>query len=154
MPGRLLTLARVIVAGALVIAVAALVYWRLSRPTAPPQPTETGNTTAAEPLPLQIGREKYVSSEACLKCHPEQHKTWKNSYHRTMTQIAGPQSVVAPFNDVHLESRGRSYDLQRRGDEFWVTMTEPQMENERQIQVPEKGRPVMPLPRKPQRVVL
>src|SRR5689334_43951 len=135
MPGRLLTRARVIVAGALVIAVAGLVYWRLSRPTATPQPTETANTIATEPLPLQIGRENYVSSEACLKCHPEQHKTWKNSYHRTMTQIAGPKSVVPSFDDVHLASRGRSYHLQRRGDEYWVTMTEPQKEADLQAEL-------------------
>src|SRR6185436_20456012 len=71
-----------------------------------------------------------------------------------MTQVAGPQSVVAPFDDVLLTSRGRKYYLQRRGDEFWVTMTEPHLENERQTQPPEKGRPAPPLPRKPQRVVL
>jgi predicted CXXCH cytochrome family protein len=136
------------------IVLAVLGSWRLAATRPAPQPLGPTASSGGEPPPIQIGRDEYVSSRACVKCHAEQHKTWHNSYHRTMTQVASPQSVVPSFDNVHLESRGRSYDLQRRGDEFWVTMTEPQMENQRQIQVPEKGRPAMPLPRKAQRVVL
>ncbi len=154
MSGRMPLRTRLIALVAGLLVLAALAYWRLSTTRPALLPAHPVASAASEPPPIQIGRDEYVSSRACVKCHAEQHKTWQNSYHRTMTQVAGPQSVVAPFDDVHLEARGRSYHLQRRGDEFWVTMTEPQLESDRQNQVPEKGRPAMPLPLKPQRVVL
>lgn len=154
MSSRLSFRTRLITLGAGVMVLAALAYWRFSTTSPAPQPAKVVVGSGVEPPPIQIGREEYVSSRACVKCHAEQHKTWQNSYHRTMTQVASPQSVVAPFDDVHLKSRGRSYHLQRSGDEFWVTMTEPQLENERQTEVPDKGRPAMPLSLKPQRVVL
>ena len=49
-----------------------------------------------------------------------------------MTQVAGPQSVVPSFENIHLQSRGRTYDLERRGDEYWITMTDPQTEHDAQ----------------------
>ncbi|MFN0018792.1 MAG: cytochrome c3 family protein [Pirellulaceae bacterium] len=115
---------------------AAVGFWRYyatpPKPNPEPAPQSQPRSSAvAEPLPLELWRDEYVSSRACLKCHPEQHKTWQNSYHRTMTQVAGPQSVVPSFDNVHLESRDRTYDLERRGDEFWVTMAYPQQEFER-----------------------
>ncbi len=153
MSGRLPIRAKIVMIVAGLVLLAALGYWRLStRPK--PQPAKPTAAAGVVPPPIQFGRDEYVSSKACLKCHPDQHKTWQNSYHRTMTQVAGPESVVAPFDDVHLESRGRTYHLQRRGDEYWITMTEPQQENERKNQVPERGRPAAPLPLVPQRVVM
>ena len=37
-----------------------------------------------------------------------------------MTQIVTPETVVAPFDNVEVKSRGRTYRFERRGDEFWV----------------------------------
>lgn len=116
--------------------VVALGFWRLfwnsPRAEEAVQPLAESKKSAADPFPIQMWRDEYVTSQACLKCHPEQHKSWKNSYHRTMTQVAGPQSVVPSFDKVHLQSRDCSYDLERRGDEFWVTMTVPSHEFENQ----------------------
>lgn len=153
MPGRPTPRTLMIIAAGLVLLVS-LIYWRLATTRPQPLVSNIPVVTELEPPPIQYGREEYVSSQACVKCHAEQHKSWHKSFHRTMTQEAGPHSVVPSFDDVHLKSRGRTYHLQRRGDEFWVTMTEPYRENERQNEPPEKGRPVMPLPLKPQRVVL
>ena len=155
MSGRLSLRARLIAlfAGLFILAAGAF-CWFSGRGPGPEAKMKTVPVAAAEPPPLQFGRDGYVSSQACAKCHAEQHKSWHNSYHRTMTQIASPQSIVAPFDDVHLTSRGRTYHFERRGDEYWVTMTEPQKENERQTQPPEKGRPLPRLPLKAQRVVL
>jgi hypothetical protein len=76
--------------------------------------------------PIEVQEDDYVSSRTCRSCHAEQYAMWKDSYHRTMTQIASPESVISPFEDVELAFQGRSYRLERRGDEFWVDMEDPE----------------------------
>ena len=76
--------------------------------------------------PIQTGTDGYVSSAACKACHPAQYETWYGSYHRTMTQVATPETVVADFDgalvaDVH----GEPMRLERRGDEFWAEFNDP-----------------------------
>ncbi len=34
--------------------------------------------------------------------------SWHDSYHRTMTQVASAATVLAPFDNVQLSSRGRA----------------------------------------------
>lgn len=70
----------------------------------------------------------YVRSDRCAACHPGQHASWHATYHRTMTQAATPEAVIAPFEGQTLEAKGRRYRLQRRGDEFWVEMADPDWE--------------------------
>lgn len=112
--------------------IAAVCYWRFVPDRKVPVPVLAATPgTAAEPLPILMGRAEYATSQACAKCHAEQHKTWHDSYHRTMTQVADPKSVVPSFDNVHLQSRGSTYDLERRGDEFWITMPVLQKERER-----------------------
>lgn len=72
----------------------------------------------------------YVGSEACRDCHPRQHDSWHDSYHRTMTQPATPETVLAPFDDVVLRRFGWPYRLERKGDEFWIDMVDPDWERE------------------------
>lgn len=81
--------------------------------------------TAIPYRPIEVAADEYVSSRTCQACHPRNYATWHASYHRTMTQVAGPTAVVAPFNDIRLDLHGRKYQLQRRGDEFWVEMDDP-----------------------------
>ncbi len=82
----------------------------------------------------QIGDE-YVSSQTCRSCHPGQFSTWHRTFHRTMTQLASPQSVIpshtGQFDGVVLRSRGRRYELERRGEEFWVRMVDPDWDRDR-----------------------
>jgi predicted CXXCH cytochrome family protein len=83
----------------------------------------TAVLTSAAP---QRGRDGgYVSSDACRACHPEQHATWHRSYHRTMTQLATPEAVVAPFDGVTLEAHGRTYHLSSEGGAYFVEMVDP-----------------------------
>jgi len=56
------------------------------------------------PRPSETSR--YVSSSACLPCHPGEHASFRRTFHRTMTQDATPTTVLAPF--------------ERRGDEVWT----------------------------------
>lgn len=59
--------------------------WRPKR--AMPVPGEPGASTT-------LG---YVGSSACLPCHPGEHASWSRTWHRTMTQVATPETVLAPF---------------------------------------------------------
>jgi len=88
-----------------------------------PEPAPPGDV-----LPLQVRSDGYVSSDACRSCHPAEYDSWYGSYHRTMTQIASPEAVKGDFDGVTLASRGRSYHLERVGDEFWVDMVDPDWE--------------------------
>lgn len=80
------------------------------------------------PLPQQSQKGGFVSSASCRECHKQEHSSWHDSFHRTMTQVATPETVVGSFDNVTLNSRGRNYHLKRRGDEFLVTMADPDWE--------------------------
>jgi len=67
----------------------------------------------------------YVSSANCRACHPDQYASWHRSYHRTMTQPASPDVTRGEFNEVRLQFDGDDYHLQRRGNEFWAEMVDP-----------------------------
>jgi predicted CXXCH cytochrome family protein len=79
-------------------------------------------------IPIQGEEAGFVASTACRSCHPSEYASWHRTFHRTMTQAATPESVVAPFEGLTLHSRGRSYRLERRGEEFWVDMIDPDWE--------------------------
>lgn len=66
----------------------------------------------------------YVTSSECRECHPQQHSSWHSTWHRTMTQSATSESVVAPFDNVRLETRGETIELSRKDDQFFVTRIE------------------------------
>lgn len=83
------------------------------------QPTRGG-------VPPQRARDGYVSSAACLECHPQQHASWHRTYHRTMTQLASAESILAPFDGQTFEAFGQKFTLERRGDEFFVHMPDPE----------------------------
>jgi hypothetical protein len=75
--------------------------------------------------PIEVRQGGYVSSKTCQSCHPGEHATWHGSYHRRMTQVARPESIVAPFDGVELAVYGEEYRLEQRGDELWVERSAP-----------------------------
>lgn len=97
---------------------------------------------APSPIALPADRRDrgYVSSDTCRSCHPNEYASWHRSFHRTMTQAATPETVLADFNDVTLSSWDRTYRLERRGDEFWAEMVDPhrdfEIENKMRRAVP------------------
>ena len=92
------------------------------------QPRQDPAALAKPQLPRQRVGDEFVSSKACRSCHPSNYESWHGTYHRTMTQLATPQTVMAPFNNLRLQSRGRTYRLERRGNRFWVQMADPDWE--------------------------
>lgn len=82
---------------------------------------------AATAVPTPRQDTLFAGSGACRSCHAKEYDTWHSSYHRTMTQVATPKSVVAPFHDVRLEKYGHSAQLIHNNDEYFVTMADPDL---------------------------
>ena len=78
-----------------------------------------------EHLPEQVTGRGFTTSVTCQACHPAQYDAWHRSYHRTMTQVATPSTVLATFDDVVLVNHGFRYQFVRRDDEIWVEMPDP-----------------------------
>lgn len=77
-----------------------------------------------ESNPEQLPTDGYAGSKSCQACHPQEYDSWRASYHSTMTQVATSESVVAPFDGVRLETRGRAFRLERRDGQFWAYLEE------------------------------
>ncbi len=86
---------------------------------------EAPNAPSARPSDPLAG---YASSDTCVACHPGKHASWHASHHRSMTRPATPENVLGSFEGQRLEAKGRHYRLERRGDEYWVEMTDPDWE--------------------------
>lgn len=76
--------------------------------------------------PIQVAEDGYASSQACKTCHPSQYETWHSSYHRTMTQVATPETVAADFDTVQVNQvRGAPMLLERQKSQFWAEFDDP-----------------------------
>lgn len=111
---------RLALSAAVVTVSGALAGW-MTRPEAAPLGRE-------DHLPEQRLENGYVSSASCRSCHPGRHASWRHSFHRSMTQRASAGTVLAPFDDVRLQSRGRSYHLTREGGRFYAELVDPDWE--------------------------
>lgn len=128
-------LLRVATCGLLVIVFAGCSRQRQSDVPAKPRLTTAaaGENNAADAfntpsVPFQVASRGFVSSKSCQACHREQYDSWHKTYHRTMTQLASAQTVVAPFDGRVLHRAGIDYRVTRRGDQFWVTTPDPDRE--------------------------
>src|SRR5712691_1096111 len=91
-------------AGALAaIIVAAL--WRDSARVGPP----------ATNRPVVAQEANYVTSNSCRACHPGNYASWHASFHRTMTQVATPATLIPEAAKVELSFAGKQYRLERKG---------------------------------------
>jgi len=68
--------------------------------------------------PVDVLDEGYVSSAECRSCHPNQYQSWSSSYHRTMTQVASPESVFGRFDN---QDFGGGVRLARDGDKYFIS---------------------------------
>lgn len=87
-----------------------------------------GRVEQAAALPQGGEEPGYVTSRACRSCHPGEYASWHRTYHRTMTQPATPETVLGDFDGVEIRRGAWTYRLERRGDEFWVEMVDPDWE--------------------------
>ncbi len=81
--------------------------------------------------PIIVRSDGYAGADACFACHPSQHASWSASYHRTMTQVATPETVLAPFDGRVLEDQGRRVRVSRVGDRFWAEIDDREQPGQR-----------------------
>ena len=94
--------------------------------------------TSIDNRPIQVAEDGFVTSRSCKACHPDQYASWHGSYHRTMTQLATPDTVRADFDGAIVEVvPGRPMRLEQRGTEFWAEFDDPGWE----ATTPEDTRP-------------
>jgi hypothetical protein len=72
------------------------------------------------PIKSQVGG--YVTSNSCRACHLENYASWHASFHRTMTQVATPETLPEAMGALELAFNGNEYKAERRGDKFFVRM--------------------------------
>ena len=75
--------------------------------------------------PVQEDGNGYVTSVACRTCHPDQYDAWRASYHRTMTTVATPETVIPGFDGVEVTGSDGHYHLTRQGRDVWAEMDDP-----------------------------
>ncbi len=78
-----------------------------------------------ENRPINSLVEDYVSSNACRSCHQDNYASWHASFHRTMTQVATPATILGDMDGLLLTHDGREYKSERQGDKFFVRMKPP-----------------------------
>ncbi len=84
-----------------------------------PNPTASPYQTT---LPYRRADNEYAGSSSCKECHTDEHKSWHDSYHRSMTQIMSPESVKASFNGQSLSFEGERFTMHKRNGEYWTTI--------------------------------
>ena len=89
---------------------------------------QTDSKSGGRALPPQRTSAGFVTSHSCRSCHPGKHASWHQTFHRTMTQRATPETVVASFDDVQLSVDDQNARLTRQGNQFWVEMNDPAWE--------------------------
>ncbi|MEN1680851.1 MAG: ammonia-forming cytochrome c nitrite reductase subunit c552 [Planctomycetota bacterium] len=92
-------------------------------------PSTEGKVSPVPPedLPLPRRDSGYVSSDACVECHQNEHASWHASSHRTMTQVATPESVLGEFDGAEIDSDGVTYRVFTRDGECWAEMPDPDL---------------------------
>ncbi|MCH2600178.1 MAG: DUF4131 domain-containing protein, partial [Pirellulales bacterium] len=74
-----------------------------------------------ERAPVVELSDSYAGSNRCLTCHKDEHASWDESFHQSMTQTPTEESVLGDFDDVHLELDGIDYHLERDEAGYWVS---------------------------------
>jgi predicted CXXCH cytochrome family protein len=66
----------------------------------------------------------FVGSDACARCHEDNHRSWHRTFHRTMTAEATPDSVLGAFDGATLRHDGVTARMDRdAGGAFRMTFT-------------------------------
>lgn len=104
----------IILAAALLAGLGAWAWRRADRPAA------INDAELVQSLPRMNAAPSFATSNQCRQCHPQEYTSWHDSYHRKMTQIARPETVLGSYDGAEIEDGGQIHRLTRRGDELWV----------------------------------
>jgi nitrate/TMAO reductase-like tetraheme cytochrome c subunit len=70
--------------------------------------------------PIADPTAEFATSASCRSCHPSEHATWERSFHRTMTQVATPATILAETEGVELSLAGRRYVFEQEDAQVFV----------------------------------
>lgn len=92
----------------------------------PPAPRQItiADEDLAELRPREEPHRGFSGSAACVECHRNQHRSWSNSWHRTMTQVASMATFMGSL-DEHLVAEGVRYRFSQRDDRPWFHVENP-----------------------------
>src|SRR5215210_6175071 len=66
----------------------------------------------------------YLESGDCRKCHETNYKSWHATFHRTMTQEAGPESILGDFERNNTVTyQGVRAEMVRENGGYWMKVT-------------------------------
>ena len=66
----------------------------------------------------------YLESGDCRKCHETNYTSWHATFHRTMTQEAGPESILGDFERENtLTYQGVRSEMTRENGAYWMKFT-------------------------------
>ena len=71
--------------------------------------------------PVVAQEANYVTSNSCRACHAGNYGSWHASFHRTMTQVATPATLIPEARGVELSLAGQQYKLARLDDKVFVS---------------------------------
>ncbi len=74
--------------------------------------------------PVEMPANGYVSSDECQACHPGKYHSWHQTYHRTMTQLPGPDSVVGDFSGQSFEFESVRFRPYEDAGKYFVSVTD------------------------------
>jgi hypothetical protein len=70
--------------------------------------------------PIELDGVEYVRSRTCVRCHPDHYASWSRTFHRTMTQVAGPEAALGDFDDARYTYAGVTSRFTRDGERFFI----------------------------------
>ena len=66
----------------------------------------------------------YLESGDCRKCHETNYASWHKTFHRTMTQEAGPETILGDFEHENtLTYQGVRAEMVRENGGYWMKVT-------------------------------
>ena len=86
---------------------------------------ESQQQSLAKVLPKPNPEKHYISSDRCQSCHPSEHASWHQSYHRTMTQAALAENVLGQFDGSEIQSNGLAYRVYTEGEKLMAELPDP-----------------------------
>lgn len=94
----------------------------VAEPAATTSAEEANISASFEQTLPHVGVDRYIGSKACQECHKDEYHSWHRTYHRTMTQVATPETVLADFNNVILTNENTRFTLLTKEGALWVRM--------------------------------
>lgn len=71
--------------------------------------------------PIKELTAEYASSDSCRSCHPGNYASWHASFHRTMTQVATPETVATDMDGLRLGYHEVEYRIERKGRAYFTS---------------------------------